>query len=418
MGPDPRLDRDAEQYGATGNGRSARFVTGFEAKPHLFDTSILPDTFDELCTHVRDGGWLARPHSEFSENDQQWLKKRREASKNEAHIGDLNENYYVKHSKESIAEWLALRKAKPFLFKDTRITNTDEGVLVLCSSERLLRVNVEKYEQYGFLKQFLSGDAVAKRFPVYAQAYKDGNIAGGILVEGFAFNIHQFIENVLSYLESQGVVFFWNEEITKIELDEDKHVVGLRTKNNRLVTSEYYSINPGAYGNEILKNTPAKDKVCGVAGRWLVMPRPKDFTIPTKVLTDNRLGLSIGDNNLTPFTENGQEMLAVSGGCVYTGSDHNNTPPPDVCKLVDSENERIVQLYMGPSYSELKKKNAITSWTNTCLRSFTYDDQPVHETMETAQHGLLTITAGTNTGTTALAPYLATWTAEVLTRKN
>jgi hypothetical protein len=56
--PDPRLDRDAEQHSATGNGRSARFVSGLEGKPHLFDGSVLSDALDQLHTPLPSGGWF------------------------------------------------------------------------------------------------------------------------------------------------------------------------------------------------------------------------------------------------------------------------------------------------------------------------------------------------------------------------
>lgn len=416
-GPDPRLDHDAEQYGATGNGRSARFVTGLEGKPHLFEGSIVPDQLNELFSHFSDGGWLTKPISEYPKNDQAWLTMRHEAATSPGHIANLYDTYYTIFGRESILDWIELQELKPALFAGTDTTGHKDGVLVLCSSDRLLEITVQQYKKYNFLKRILTKHEVTELAPVYEDACNEGHIAGGLIVDGFAFNIHNFIDNCLNYLEQKNVQFVWNEEILRVELNSNKRVIGLETKNIGLVTSKHYSLNPGAYGNTLLDNTPAQNKIAGVAGRWLIIPRPEGFTIPTKILTDSRLGPSIGDNNLTPFTSNGKEMVAVSGGSVFVGSDHYSMPSPDICRMIDTENERILQLYLVSHYNRFKDNDDIKAWTNTCLRSFTYNDQPVHEAIETEQGGVLTITAGTNTGTTALAPYLAKWTAKALTSK-
>ena len=416
-GPDPRLDRDAEQYGATGNGRSARFITGLEGKPHLFEGAVISDSANELHTQFTEGGWLTKAVSEYPEDDQEWLKNRYSVSNVAEHIESLYNNYYVKFGHESIKNWIDMSQSKPFLFENTDITDHEQGVLVLCNSNSLLEATIEAYKKHGFLKQVLTGEEVVELAPVYENTYHDGNIAGGLLVDGFAFNIHSFIENSINYLEEQGIQFIWNEEILGIEVDESNRVLGLQTQNKGLIESDHYSVNPGAYGNDLLANTPAKGKICGVAGRWLIIPRPDGFTIPTKILTDSRVGPSIGDNNLTPFMDDGRAMLAVSGGSVFVGSNSHNLPSPDICKMIDIENERILQLYLTSHYNALKEKDEVKAWTNTCLRSFTHDDQPVHEVMETSRGGSLSITAGTNTGTTALAPYLAHWTTQALTKK-
>lgn len=417
-GPDPRLDRNTEQHGATGNGRSARFITGLEGKPHLFDGAINSEALDEIHTHLVDGGWLSRDVSEYSKDDQEWLRRRRKATEDPDHINELYKNYYAKHNRESLAAWLALCEDKPFLFKDADITDPDEGVLVLCSSGELLRTTIKSYEEHMFIKRVLTKEQVSEEFPVYESACEQGHVAGGVIIDGFAFNIHQFIDNAITYLEAQNVTFFWDKEVTNIDLNENGQVLGLQVRDHGLVVSDHYSVNPGAYGNNLLVNTPAKGKIGGVAGRWIVIPRPEGFTLPTKILTDSRLGPSIGDNNLTPFMEDGKPMLAVSGGSVYIGSDHVDLPSLDVCKMIDTENKRIIQLYLAPYYNKLEKSSSIKPWSNTCLRSFTYDDRPVHEVMGTNRGGSLTITAGTNTGTTAIAPYLADWTAQALTRKS
>ena len=85
--------------------------------------------------------------------------------------------------------------------------------------------------------------------------------------------------------------------------------------------------------------------------------------------------------------------------------------------MVDAENERTIDLYLRDFYRKAKESGETQIWENTCVRSFTYDDEPIHEVMKTAQSGFLTITAGTNTGTTTIAPYLALWASEIFNKR-
>jgi 2-iminobutanoate/2-iminopropanoate deaminase len=417
-GPDPRKNKDAEQFGATGNGRMGRFVTGFEGETYLSDTPMYPNMKWAFEHPVSEGGWLAKPVPEFSERDQRWLQKRSLAANNQDVVKDLFENYYVKNNSASITAWQELYKSHSFLFKDTDITDPLKGVLRLYNSSKQFDSTVASHKKYGFLIEELSPDDVARRFPVYKYACSKGLIAGGIIAKGFAFNILKFVDNVIEYLSSENVEFVWNTEVQKIVLNEKGIVRGLKINNGELICSDHYSINPGAYGNDILNNTPAKDKIGGVAGRWLIMPRPEGYDVPTKIHGDIRSGFPVTDNNLTPFIHNGKRMIAVGGGYVYVGSNEKEYNGLDVYKIVDSENERVMELYLGDFYISAKQNNEISIWTNTCIRSFTYDDRPIHEVMKTTSDGYLTITAGTNTGTTTLAPYIAKWTLEKLTEKN
>ncbi len=239
-----------------------------------------------------------------------------------------------------------------------------------------------------------------------------GKIAGGIIAEGFSFNILQFVENAITYLEKSGVHFFWNSGIQKIEINNGV-VEGLVNSNGELLVADHYSINPGAYGNSMLDNTPAKGKIGGVAGRWIIMPRPNGYDMPTKIHGGQREGFPVTDNNLTPFIQNGKPMWAVGGGYVYVGNNSQNYPDQDSYGIVDSENERTIRIFTADFYESAKKNNGIIVWQKPCVRSFSYNDAPIHEILPTSRGGKMTITAASNTGTTTIAPYLAKWTADI-----
>ncbi len=401
-GPDPRLDRNAEQFGSTGNGESARFITGFEGGPREFEN--LP---------LQQGGWLPCSLSDLSNNDQEWLQKRESAFKEPGHIVNLEQKYYVPNASVSLAEWLVLRRQMPFLFEGADASDPQEGVLVLCDNQELLEATVIKHEKAGFLKQVLSTGDISIKFPLYRKAVTDGIIAGGILIEGFSLNIHQFTENAIFFLEKKGVSFLWGVEISNMEFDPEGRLLGLKVKNGEMIVSKHFSVNPGAYGSDFLRGTMIENKIAGVAGRWLVMPRPNAFTIPTKIMSRNRL--TVSDNNLTPFTsKEGVKMLAVSGGFLYLGTSMYDVTD-SAYQAIDEANLKIVHTYLGESGAVLYQNNRSKK---ICLRSFTYDDQPLYEIVETARGGSLVVTAGTNTGTTALAPYLAQSIEQVFRSKD
>jgi len=410
-GPDPRINQDSEQYGSTGNGRMGRFVTGFEGETYLSDTPMYPDMQFAFQNPVSKGGWLSKPIDEYSQEDQEWLQKRYEASLDLDKVKDIFEKYYVDHNRESIKLWQELHKSKSFLFKDTDVTNMHDGVLRLYDNETVFKSTLNSHKEYGFLKRELSAEEVASEFPVYKYACDKGLVAGGLIVEGFSFNVIQFCKNAIDHLESNGVKVFWDTSIKEIVI-ENEIVLGLRTDSNELITSQHYSINPGAYDPGLLKNTSAKNKIGGVAGRWLMMPRPEGYDTPTKIHGNKRDGFPVTDNNLTPVTLDGKRMIAVGGGYVYVGSNQEEYANQEAYKIIDSENERTIDLYLKDFYQEAKTKGEISIWHNTCVRSFTYNDEPIHEIMKTKNGGVMTITAGTNTGTATVAPYLAKWTFE------
>lgn len=301
-----------------------------------------------------------------------------------------------------------------FLFENTDITPPKDGVLRIYDNKKLFNSIIESHTTYNFLKEILSLDEIILRFPIYKKAAEKGLIAGGIIAEWFSLNILAFVDNIINYLESQGVLFVWNTDIEKIDIDTNSIVQGLVTKEGKRIISNHYSINPGAYAMWLLDSTPARGKIGGVAWRWIIMPRPEWYNIPTKIHGDKRPWFPVTDNNFTPFTEDDKRMIAVGWGYVYVWSWKENYD--DAYAIVDAENERTTELYFWEFYRSAKAKGEIKVRHNACIRSFTYDDQPIHEVMRTVEGGYLTITADTNTGTTTIAPYLAEWTKKVLDR--
>lgn len=409
--PDPRRDQNAEQYGSTWNGRMGRFITWFEGETYLSDTPMYPDMPWAFSHHISEGWWLSRDISQYSLDDQEWLKKRYEASKNQERVREIFENYYVENNRKSIQLWKDMYEKRGNLFQNTDITNPYAWVLRIYDNDRLFEATTLSHKKYWFLKEQLTKKEVIKRYPVYEQAEKNGLIAWWIIAEGFSLNILAFCENIISYLEKMWVKFYWNTWVKKIEIEKDI-VVWLKT-DDWIITAQNYSVNPGAYDNNLLSNTPAKNVLWWVAGRWIIMPRPIGYNTPTKIHGDKRLWFPVTDNNLTPFSLNGKDLIAVGWGYLYIGSNAEEFSNIPEYALLDSENERTIKLYLGEYYTKAKEAWETYIWKNSCVRSFSYNDEPVHCVMPTVNWGSLTITAGTNTGTATLAPYLARWTKSV-----
>lgn len=391
-----------------------RFITGFEWEPYLSDTIMYPDMQWAFQKPISEWWRLAKPINEFSAWEQEWLHKRFEATQDQEKVKGLFEGYYVKHNRESIILRQDLYTQYPFLFINTDITNPQGGVLRLYDNKRLFHSIIESHKKYSFLKEILSLDEIVARLPLYTEAVKNGLIAGGIIAEWFSLNILAFVDNMINYLEDKGVSFIRNTDIAKIDIDSNSLVQGLATRDGKKIISDNYSINPGAYAYWLLDNTPVKNKIGGVAWRWIILPRPEGYDIATKIHGDKRPGFPVTDNNFTPFIQDGKKMIAVGGGYIYVGDGQGNYD--EAYAIADAENERTIELYRGEFYRAAKKQGEVNVWPKACIRSFTYDDQPIHEVMRTVEGGYLTITAGTNTGTTTLAPYLAAWTKKVLDR--
>ena len=237
-------------------------------------------------------------------------------------------------------------------------------------------------------------------FPEYANAVLSGEIIGGLLVDGFSININQFSLNCIKYLEESGVNFNWNV-CAKSTKDNGGIISGLSVKENGkdvIMQADNYSINLGAYGGGF-SNLGLEKSVGGVAGRWVLVSGVK-IKLPTKLILRKRPDYFTFDNNITPVHYNGKYVLAISGGCVFTGSKFDMIDQD--YELVDLENKRTIELLFGDL---LNIRLCIPK--NSCIRSYTCNDEPLFDSKITSNGGVSITTSGTNTGTTTQSLYIA-----------
>jgi len=415
-GPDPRRQKKTEHFSSTHNGELGRFISRFEGEHYLGDSPMYPDMFNAFKTHVTQGGWLGKYKHEWDAFDKAWLEKRWGACQEQKQM-KKTERWYVAANGKAMHLWQKYVQQFPALFHNTDMLNT--GILRLYDTPPLFAWAVKRHKKEKVLENALSQKGVAETYPYFAEACENGIVAGGVEAPGFSFNIHAFTHNLITHLEIQGVAFHWETEIEKIQCSSKGLVEGLLLKNGELITKIHYTINTGAYAEETFyTETPAAEKIAGVAGRWMFLPSPRGFSRPVKIHGDARQEdekrFPVVDVNLTHCTDDaGDEWLAVGGGYAYLGKppfEKTNT----AFDAIDAENERTVHLYLGPTYRAAKKKGLLRKSAATCIRSFTHDDMPIMETMKTTGGGALRFNIGTNTGTTTISPFTALQTVRSL----
>ena len=416
-GPDPRETSDLPHFSSTHDGELGRFITPFEGHPYLGSTPMYPDMNNAFSTPISEGGWLSAPRSSFSQDDRKWLDERAKAN-----WQNVSENYrtYVTLNRESMKLWEDWFDTKPYLFEGTDLRR--DGILRIYDNEPLLEWSIELHKREDVLEQALFATELAEQYPTFCEACEKGAIAGGLETRGFTLNIKRLVENILDELEAQGAKLCWNVEIQKILLSDQK-VIGLQS-NIGIIKHHCYSLHTGAYGApELLSNTPAKNKIAGVLGRWLLMPQPAGMKKPVKIhgeaRSENGKRYPVVDINLTPFHEpqTGETWLAVGGGYSFVGSFPFRIDP-SMTALVDREIEKALKKFFGTLFDQAAQKGLVRRSNATCVRSFTPNDMPLNITLPTQSGGALTIEGGTNTGTTTVAPSIARTVLQRVTRSS
>ncbi|MGC4031005.1 MAG: hypothetical protein QM754_04560 [Tepidisphaeraceae bacterium] len=160
-------------------------------------------------------------------------------------------------------------------------------------------------------------------------------------------------------------------------------------------------------------------ELAGLAGRWLLMPKPERWAGPVKIHIGPRLTPNgprpVLDLNLFVYfdSERQQEMLAVGGGYLHVGQYPFSYDEAEM-RLVDADIAAAVAHWMPSIYAEAQAAGTLVRSSATCVRSITANDCPAVVCTPTAAGGRLIFHAGLNTGTTAMAPAIASDITAVL----
>lgn len=407
---DPLNLLESEHFSSTFNGEVGRFITTFEGHPYLGDNIMYPNMREAFFRKISEGGWLGNDLNKFSKEELDWLKKREIENEKTQKISE-NHEFYISNNIKGLNYYRELIKDLPQLFKDTDLHS--DGILRLYDNEKLWNWSCELHDKSNALERKLSTSDISKEHPAFKEACVTGTIAGGLEAPGITLNIQQFSRNIISYLKENNIKFRWETKIESILKQENGCVDFILTQTGEKVESDYYFFHAGAYSEQTpYLDTDAHNKIAGVAGRWLVLPRPANFIKPVKIHGSSRVENSylrpIVDVNLTPFTnkDDNKKYLAVGGGYMFAGFFPFSYLSEEL-SIVDSENHRAMEIFLGAAYKEAKNKGLLINSDKICFRSFTPDDMPLETELPTSTGGKLCITGGTNTGTATIAPSIA-----------
>lgn len=410
--PDPRCGT-LDSFSSTFGGEDSRYVTLTEGHPYLgtslYVNEMYPDMQDAFTKSIFQGGWLAKSPGEFSITDRSWLEKRFQANEDQTNISDLF-LAYIAQNYESMQLWEELFQTHETF--QSAIDLNDQGILRVYGNETLFLVAKAFHEKHQVLLRAFPSDDLAREFSACREACEKGSIVGGLVVRGLTFRVQRLVLNIISFLESSGVKFTFNTNVSALERCSQGKVVGLRTPAGEILSAHHYSLHPGAYDfGKLFSGTAAQGKIAGVAGGWIRMPMPTGMQLPVKIHDGkhfvNGMIRPVVDLNLNPVTNNdGKKWLLIGGGYLFVG-----TPPfelPDEARnLMIAEIHRVTEMFLGPSYREAKRLGLIKNSARICIRSFTPNDAELNVALSTISGGVATLEGGGNTGTTTKAPWIA-----------
>ncbi|MEM9214164.1 MAG: FAD-dependent oxidoreductase [Cyanobacteria bacterium P01_F01_bin.150] len=397
--PDPREGEHWSKYGCSRSGGDARMFTLTEADNYNDKKFTDASNFNSLFRHsVSNHGWVIGKTSSMSTFERTWIHEYETVPPWLANV--YNKDIFS-FNYESQQLWENLIQGSAQLFEDVELK---ADILRLYSDELHYWQSVKRHKNLGSLKRVLTANELIQEHPALTDACKNGLVAGAMEVIGFTLNIHKFISKLLNYLEKANVKCFWNSRITAIIRDSDANVTGLML-SDQMIESDHYVISPGVYGNKMLKETQAENKIQGVLGGWITIPNlsPK-LRHSLKIA---RKGHITEDMNVTlATTSHGEEVLIFGSGYGYTGLDPENIIPEQLEAMYLSIEDSIKH-YFPNAYELAREKELLKTSRRYCIRPWTSTSLGVFETIESVNHGKLIITGGHNTGGFTQAPAIA-----------
>ncbi len=393
-----RVMLDASDGSSMGGG-ATRMATPTEGDVYFgAGNPIYPNMIEMLDRSVNEGGWLDRAPSDLTEDEQEWIARRRLYDGEDHYVQSLRQ-FYFSANIHGIEGWEELRKSYPRMFDNADV---NDGVIRSFDHGDKLMAAIGKYANAKLLGGVWQGDEIDCEFSFLSS----DKTAGVMKFKGFSFNAQQWMVNTLQHLEKNGAVLRFNTELKDIDVTLSGRVQRLRILDENgqeevVDDPQYVSLHMGAYDrNGILEKTPAAGRVMGVAGLWMKMPRPCGMTNAMKVhVGASRDGKSpLVDLNLIPCGDH----LIVGGGYIFTGGS-----PEQISEVSKSATYGSMIYGLKRTFKDFDPDMVEVLHGKQCSRSFTFDELPLLGRMRTTGGGHLVIAGGDNTGSTSMAPAMA-----------
>ncbi|MEV6951724.1 FAD-dependent oxidoreductase [Streptomyces sp. NPDC051183] len=392
--PDPRTGRPWQEYGTSRGGGNARMFTYTEMDDYHAKSA------DELeCMTVFDRppaqlGWDVRRYD--TEEDRQWVQdfQRVQPWLAKAYNGDI-----LGLNRRSGELWQAWLSTQPQLFDQVELRH---DILRLYQDPAQLAAARYRQEAVGATVASCTPAEIRERFPALAHAAPQA-FAGGIVVEGFTVNVHDFMARLLDSMEAGGVRMRFGLRVEEIMRDESSAVTGVLTADGPLVY-DHYVVSPGVDNDSLRRQIPSLRQVHGVLGCWATIPN----SVPglEHSLKVARRGHTAEDANVTVGRDEfGEDVLMVGSGYGWTGSDPHNI---DERKLEDihAAVADTVRILFPEAYESVGGRDGLRRTQKHCVRPWTASNLGIFD-IGAASNGAFVVSAGHNTGGFAQAPVIA-----------
>ncbi|MFH9613228.1 NAD(P)/FAD-dependent oxidoreductase [Streptomyces pratensis] len=392
--PDPRAGRPWGAYGASRGGGNARMFTYTE-----MDDYHAKSATEFACMTVFDrppseSGWDVRGHE--GEEDQQWVQDFRSVPPwlARAYNGDI-----LGLNRRGGELWQTWLQTRPHLFDDVELRH---DILRLYQDGPHLEAARHRQNAVGATVASYGSAEVRERFPALAHAAPQA-FAGGIVVEGFTVNVHDFMARLLDDLEAGGAHMRFDLRVEEIMRDGTSAVTGVLTADGPLVY-DHYVVSPGAGNDALRRQIPSLRQVHGVLGCWATVPNGTPALAHS--LKVARRGHVAEDANITVGRdESGESVLMIGSGYGWTGGDPRNI---DERKIEDihAAVADTVEVLFPDAYERIGGRDGLRRTQRHCVRPWTASNLGVFEA-SAAANGAFVVTAGHNTGGFAQAPVIA-----------
>jgi glycine/D-amino acid oxidase-like deaminating enzyme len=398
--PDPRANADWTKYGCTRGGGDGRMFTLTEADSYNGRARRSDQTSNDLLTlSVSNDGWRVSKPGDPLDVERQWAERFHQMPPWLAE--SYNDDIFAVNQ-AAMPQWADLMQSNPALFDKS--TGYQKGILRLYMENDYFERHVLRNNSVGATRRILNISQIRDHYPALAEACDNGTVVGGIEVVGFTVNIHKFVAQLVSMLESEGIQFHWNTLATGIRWTELGIAGGIETEAG-LVQSHHYVLSPGAYGDDLLRGTATYGKIQGMLGAWLTIPNIEpQLTNSVKIA---RSGHRAEETNVTVATdEGGNPTLVCGSGYGWTGLDPQNIDSAELDTLFDGLDDTL-RRFFPTAHEAARTTGTFHGSRQLCVRPWTASCLGIFERIGATDGGMLIVTGGHNTGGFTQSPVVA-----------
>jgi glycine/D-amino acid oxidase-like deaminating enzyme len=385
---DPNREEDWLALGCTHGGENARMFSltecdNYHDKEYIRGTQL----HGYLERTVKSMGWLMKRNKIHTSDEADWISDFANVPMCLANM--YNEDIFsINH--ESHLHWRSLIERHPQLFDGV---DYKDKLLRVASTKTYHDKQVKRQRHVKSFIRELDKQQVIVEYPSLVSGCLSGEIVAAIEVVGFTLSIHNFVQNLIGYLMSVGVVFHWRTSAQRLVV-EDNVVRGV-IANDKLMESDHYFVSTGVYGDDILSGTDSDNKIHGVLGAWISFPNVSPRL--ERALKISREGHIANSGNIIPVkNKNGEEILLFGSGFGYLGRNVENIDLDQLDALFQSMEEYVAEMFPR-AYELAMESGELRASRRYCIRPWTASGLGVFE-IKQALSGILIVASGHNTG--------------------